>query len=123
LGEAVIDADAGAVSITVAVSQSGSAVPVAGGAAVAINDIVKTVKAQVLRSTLVQATAVVVDATSATQSEALTIAGSGGVGVSGSGSSIGVAGAGAVSINDVAATVQALVQDSTITVSGTVTVT
>ena len=123
LDEAVIDADAGAVSITVAVSQSGSAVPVSVGAAVAINDIVKTVKAQVLRSTLVQATAVVVDATSATQSEALTIAGAGGVGVSGSGSSIGVAGAGAVSINDVAATVQALVEDSTITVSGTVTVT
>ncbi len=119
--ESTITADAGGVSVAVGISQNTS-VPIAVGAAVAINTIVKTVRAIVTGSTITDATALVVDASSATQSEALSIAGAGGVGVS-STTSIGVTGAGAVSINDVAATVEAIVENSTLTLSGSVSVT
>ena len=119
--ESVITADAGGVSISIGVSQSTS-VPVAIGASVAINTIVKSVRARIVDSTITDATALTVDAGSATQSEALTLAGAFGVGVS-SDTSIGVSAVGAVSINDVAATVEALIDGSMILLTGPVSVT
>ena len=116
-----IVASGGAAAISLAFGE-GTSIAGSLGASVARNRINKTVRALLEGSTVTGAQSLTVRADSTTQSSALAIAGAGGVGVSSGGLAIGAAGAGGVTINEVDATIEAIVEDSDVTVSGDVLV-